>query len=84
MSSLLQRPFVRAAMIGFLLPLFWGGLEFVFFNAHESILTRVFFAAAYITCPPWLLPGFWGDIGSPFLNAALYSGVALAIRAVRS
>jgi hypothetical protein len=82
MNNASKRSIIRAVTLGFLLPILWGTLEFIFFNAHESVLTKVFFGIAYVTCPPWLLPGFWGDIGSPFLNAALYGGVAYVLSRV--
>lgn len=84
MTNASKRIIVWAVVAGFLLPIVWGSLEFVFFNAHDSPLVEVFFAVAYITCPPWLIPGFWGDLGSPLLNAALYGMVAYAVAGLRS
>jgi hypothetical protein len=70
---------ILASMIGFLVPILWGCLEFFFFNAHESLLSKMLLTTAHVTCPPWWLPGFWGDIGSPFLNAALYGAITYVV-----
>lgn len=70
---------ILAIVIGFLLPIFWGSLEFVFFNAQESIFSKVLLTIAHVTCPPWWLSGFWGDVGSPFLNAALYGVITYIV-----
>jgi hypothetical protein len=72
-----------ATLVGFVVPICWGFLEVLFFNAHDSVWTVVMLAAARVTCPPWLLNGFWGDIGSPFLNAALYGVLAFVICVLR-
>ena len=79
MNITFKRFVVPATIVGFLLPIVWGGLEFVFFDAPESFLTKMFFFIAYATCPPWFISGFWGDIGSPFLNAALYGCLGYAL-----
>ena len=84
MRNASKRLVIHAAILGFLLPIIWGGLEFIFFNAHDSVLVRLFYAAAYVTCPPWFIPGFWGDMGSPLLNALLYSVIAYVFSSLRS
>ena len=65
-----------AAAIGFLAPIFWGILAFIFFNAAESFLTTLFWYLVYVTCPFWFLPGRLGMWLMPFLNAALYVLIA--------
>jgi hypothetical protein len=67
---------IIASSLGFLVPLFWGIAGFVLFNLKEGFLSDVFWGAVYITCPFWVLPGLWGSIVMPFLNAALYGGIA--------
>ena len=68
------------AAIGFTVPVFWGVLGFIFFNAPESRWTDLFWVLVYIACPPWLLPETsisWA--GTPLLNACLYGALALVI-----
>lgn len=79
-----KRIVIKAALVGFVLPLVWGGFEMVLFNAHDSFLTAALLIASRVTCPAWLLHGFWGDIGSPFLNAILYGALALIFCMLRS
>jgi hypothetical protein len=57
-------------LVGFCVPVFWGALSFVLFNAKQSPWTDAYWHLVYTTCPPWLL-----NIPSllvPVLNAALY------------
>jgi hypothetical protein len=84
MNPQCKRVVMGAAIIGFVVPIGWGLLELLFFNAHDSLWTTALLVAARVTCPPWLLNGFWGDIGSPLLNAVLYGVLALLVCAFRS
>lgn len=63
----------RAAIAGFFVPIFWGILGFILFNAPESKWTDMFWDAVYITCPFWAIPGLLGRFSMPFLNAGLYA-----------
>ena len=68
------------AFVGFLVPIFWGVMAFIFFTARESRWTDLFWYSVYVTCPPWLLPknslSMWI---TPVANAVLYGLVALLI-----
>jgi hypothetical protein len=68
---------IQWAVIGFAVPIFWGVMSFIWFNAKESVWTTVYWYLVYVTCPSWLL-----DIPSiltPVLNAALYGSLAFVI-----
>jgi hypothetical protein len=68
------------AIIGAAVPLFWGILGFILFNAPQNIWADIFWYSVYVTCPPWLLPE--NDLSwliTPLLNGALYSGLALLL-----
>jgi hypothetical protein len=58
------------------MPLFWGILGFIFFTAHESIWTDLFWDAVHITCPFWNIQGVPGLILTPLLNAIIYAFIA--------
>jgi hypothetical protein len=68
---------------GFLMPIFWGMMEFLAFNSRSDAVLTAIRAGGYLTCPPWLLPGIWGDVASPILNAILYCGVAWVVLFIR-
>lgn len=70
---------MRAVIIGFLMPIGWGCLFMVLFNARDSPLMRALWVASRVTCPAWLLNGFWGDVGSPLVNGMVYGVIAVAI-----
>ena len=71
------------AAIGFMVPVLWGVLGFVFFNAPESRWTDLFWFLAHTTCPFLLLPETsigWVDwLDAPILNACLYGSIGLVI-----
>ena len=73
--------------IGFMVPVFWGVLSFILFNARQSLWTDVYWYLVYITCPPWLLPETslsWLDLlDTPVLNACLYGSIATVIARIR-
>jgi hypothetical protein len=76
-------------VIGALVPIFWGVVAFINFNARQSKWTDLFWNLVYITCPPWLLPeNDWSMVLTPLANAVLYGLVAflvsMAIRSLRS
>jgi hypothetical protein len=73
----------KAAIIGGLVPLWWGVLSFVFFNARESVWTNTYWTIVYATCPFWYLPGDAGMILMPILNAGLYALVAAGLVTIR-
>ncbi len=66
--------------IGAFVPIFWGVLGFIEFNARESKWTDLFWNLVYITCPPWQLPeNDWSMVETPLANAVLYGLVAFLI-----
>jgi ABC-type dipeptide/oligopeptide/nickel transport system permease component len=68
------------AALGFAVPIFWGVMAFIFFNAREARWTDLFWYSVYVTCPPWLLPeNSWSLWITPVANAALYGIVAFLI-----
>jgi len=63
-------------IIGAAIPIFWGTLSFVFFNARESVWTDIYWWAVYVTCPPWLMPeSALSWLITPLLNGLLYAGL---------
>jgi hypothetical protein len=80
----MRKVVIRFAILGFAFPLFWGAAGFVFFSTRESIWTNIFWWIVYVTCPFWLLPAnMITTIITPFLNAALYGGLAYVFLLVR-
>jgi hypothetical protein len=68
------------AAVGLGVPIFWGALGLILFNAHNSRWTDMYWGLVDITCPSWLLPetsASW--LITPILNAALYGTVAVVI-----
>jgi hypothetical protein len=71
-------------LVGGAVPILWGIVSFIFFNARESIWTDIYWYTVYATCPSWLLPETklsW--LVTPLLNGVFYAGIALSISAVR-
>ncbi|HTC93439.1 MAG TPA: hypothetical protein VK699_08305 [Terriglobales bacterium] len=66
---------VSATMLGLLMPLFWGILGFIFFNARNSRWTDFFWNAYHFSCPFWNIQGDIGFILTPLLNGFLYGFV---------
>lgn len=75
----MRRTVVIASAIGFVVPILWGCASFLLFNMKESTASRLFWGTVYTTCPFWVLPGLWGSVAMPFLNAALYGLVGFLI-----
>ncbi len=71
----MRRKVALWAIIGFLMPLFWGITSFVLFSA-KGTWTTAYWYLVYATCPFWLLPGLAGEILMPVLNAVLYGTLA--------
>lgn len=81
----MKRIVTICAVIGFLVPIFWGFMGFIAFTARPSPLVDFYWKAVHVTCPPWLIPdsSFVGSaIATPFLNAALYGGIAFVLYAL--
>jgi hypothetical protein len=78
---------LKWAAVGFMVPVFWGVLSFILFNARQSLWTDVYWYLVYVTCPFWLLPESsisWVDLlDTPVLNACLYGSIAMVIVHVR-
>jgi hypothetical protein len=70
-------------VIGFLVPVFWGIMGFIYFNAPQSKWTDLYWNIVYITCPPWLLPeapyAWLSSLETPIANAILYGLIAFII-----
>lgn len=67
----------RTLIVGFLIgacvPLFWGVLGFVLFNAPEGLGSRIFWDAVYLTCPFWIIEGNKALVLMPLLNGIAYA-----------
>jgi hypothetical protein len=73
------------AALGFVIPLLWGVVSFIFFSARESVWTNIYWGAVYVTCPFWLLPtNTFTTVITPFLNGTLYGGLAFLILNARN
>lgn len=71
---------IFAAIIGFFVALFWFVMTFIFFTWDASgPWGAVYGLMLFITCPAWLVPLAFLV---PFLNAALYAAVALAVQMI--
>ena len=69
----------RNRMIGFvvgaLVPLLWGVVEFLLFNVPEGSLSRLFWSAVYLTCPFWVIEGNKALVLMPLLNGIMYCAI---------
>lgn len=75
----MRKRILIAAILGFIVPIVYGFIEMLFFNAQDTLLVE-FFAGwlPRILCPAWMLAdgsAFW-FIAIPFLNAATYALIA--------
>lgn len=67
-------------VIGAFVPLFWGVVSFITFNAPETHWSDLYWNVVYVTCPPWLLPeSNWSMLITPLANAVLYGLVAFLV-----
>jgi hypothetical protein len=66
--------------VGALVPLFWGILGMLFFNAPEGWFSRAFWRAVYVTCPFWIIGGEKALVLMPLFNGLMYAALALLIR----
>lgn len=65
-----------AAVVGFMVAIFWCVMFFVFFTAEpQGAGWALYFLIMLITCPAWFLGGFLGPL-IPFANAGIYALVA--------
>jgi hypothetical protein len=70
---------IGAAVLGFLIGVFWMVMAFVFFTAEpQGVWWTLFSFAVIITCPAWFLFPF-----TPIANAGLYALVATLIYKAR-
>jgi hypothetical protein len=67
------RTLIVGFVIGALIPLFWGILGFVLFNAPEGLGSRIFWDAVYLTCPFWVIEGNKALVLMPLLNGLTYA-----------
>lgn len=74
---------VRAVIIGALVPVFWGCLGFILFNANGR-WTDFYWYLVYLTCPFWIIPGSIGTVLAPVLNGTLYGLIAFAFYSYRT
>ncbi len=75
----LKKVVIMSSVVGFAVPIFWGMVGFIMFNAPNGPLTDLYYALSFYTCPPMRIPDnlTWGHfLMTPFLNAALYGVVA--------
>jgi hypothetical protein len=75
------------AIIGFFVPIFWGIVSLILFTAPQSRFADIYWIVVHFTCPPWSIspvssPILGNTLATPFLNAALYAGIALIMYAV--
>jgi hypothetical protein len=78
-ESIAKRIFIWM-VIGAFVPIFWGVVSFIFFNAPESHWTDLYWNIIYVTCPAWLLPeSKWSMLITPLANAVLYGLIAFLI-----
>jgi hypothetical protein len=70
----MKKRVIQWAVVGFAIPIFWGVMSFIWFNAKESVWTTVYWDLVYVTCPFWLLDT--PSILTPVLNATFYSLLA--------
>jgi hypothetical protein len=59
----MMRIVLVSMLVGFVVPIFWGVLSFVLFNAPQSPLADLYWDAVHITSPALVITP------SPFLNA---------------
>jgi hypothetical protein len=62
-----------SAAIGFVVPPCWGLVAFMLFNLPEGEISHLFWTIVVATCPAWKLPGLWGELLMPPINAAMYA-----------
>jgi hypothetical protein len=77
-----KRTVILGALIGFVIPAFWGIVLLLAFNARPAPWIGVLKVLTYITCPPWMIPapsllGRW--FVTPFLNAGVYALAAFTL-----
>jgi hypothetical protein len=74
-----------AAGIGFVMPILWGVVGFVYFTAPQSRSTDLFWTVVHVTCPFWdLAGGIVSTILTPFLNAGLYGVIAFSFAKLKA
>lgn len=76
----MKKRVIQWAVVGFAIPIFWGVVSFIWFNAKESVWTTVYWYLVYVTCPFWLLDT--PSILTPFLNATFYGLLAFVFLSV--
>jgi hypothetical protein len=69
------------AILGFVAPLIWGLVGFVFFTAKESAWVDAYYWLWDVICPPSLIlsPKLSTTIVTPLLNACLYGCLAFLV-----
>lgn len=75
----MRRTVITGMIVGFSVPIFWGVLSFILFNAPESPAVDRYWQLVYITCPPWAIDTSRSSgltLAIPFFNAVLYGAVA--------
>jgi len=77
--SRVQQVGIVGFFVGAFVPLFWGVLAFIFFNAPEGWFSRAFWNAVYFTCPFWTMEGEKALVLMPLLNGFVYAAIAVFI-----
>lgn len=80
--SRLKRSALRGFIVGALVPIFWGILSFLLFNA-EGWFGDIYWKLVYITCPFWLISGEKALVLMPLLNGCTYAYIAVVIAKLR-
>ncbi|AFL86924.1 hypothetical protein Terro_0584 [Terriglobus roseus DSM 18391] len=80
---LMRRAMAISALVGLLVPVFWGIAASLLLNLREGLASHIFWRAVSCTCPFWVLPGPWGALAMLPLDALLYAGVGAVVYRIR-
>jgi hypothetical protein len=75
----MSRRLVLSAVTGAAVPIFWGVVSMITFNAKESTWSSAYWWCVYITCPAWLLKGDWSMVLTPVVNGLMYGILGLCV-----
>jgi hypothetical protein len=65
----MKKRVIQRAVVGFAVPLFWGVMSFIWFDASESLWTTAYWYLIYATRPFWLLD--MPSILTPVIDATI-------------
>lgn len=78
--ALIVKLICAAAVLGALVPVFWGVMGFIYFTEPQGHWADMFWRLVYLTCPSRALPEnglSW--LITPVVNAAMYAGIAAIV-----